>query len=522
MAKQALIIGGGHNGLVCACYLAAAGVDVTVLERRKLVGGAAVTEEFHPGFRNSVASYTVSLLNQKVIDELHLYRHGLNIIERPVNNFLPLPDGRSLTSFVEAERFHQQVAQFSTRDADHLQEFDGLLKGAVELIREQLLLTPPRLHESGIADIWKAFQLSRQFTKLSAANKQTLLKLFSISAGELLDDEFDSDPIKALIGFDSIVGNYASPYQAGSAYVLLHHVIGEVNGKQGRWGHAIGGMGAITQAMAREAESLGVKIETGCEVREVIVSGARAIGVSLASGETLTADHVVANVNPKLLFLRMIDACHLASDTVKHFQRYRCQSGTWRMNVALSELPEFTAETPENALTGGIIMAPDLAYMDNAYQDARRHGFAKQPIVEMLIPSTIDDSLAPVGKHVASLFCQQFDPGLGETWNHRRSEAEAAILDTVESYAPGFRDNILGMQSFSPWDLEQTFGLVGGDIFHGRLSLDQLFSARPMLGMGQYATEVDGLWMCGSGTHPGGGVSGLPGHNAAREILRRI
>jgi phytoene dehydrogenase-like protein len=522
MTKRALIIGGGHNGMVCACYLARAGVSVTVLERHHRVGGAAITEEFHPGFRNSVASYTVSLLHPKVIDDLHLHQHGLRILEREVNNFIPLPDGRSLTSYPDHESMRREVAKFSIADADRLQPFFDSLDGVVGVIRDLMLETPPALHKPGFSDLWQLFSLSVTFNRMSIEEKRQLLRLFSGSAGELLDDHFESDPIKALIGFDAIVGNYASPYQAGSAYVLLHHVIGEVNGKQGRWGHAVGGMGAISDAIAKEANSLGVMLETDVTVKQVLVQNNRALGVLLENGETLHADLVVSGVNPKLLYLSLLDEGDISDSAMEHFRQYKCQSGSFRMNVALSELPTFSADTPENALTGGVIMAPSLRYMDQAYYDATRHGFSREPVVEMMIPSVVDSSLAPDGQHVASLFCQQFDPSLGDAWASRRDEAAETIIETVNKFAPGFRESIIGTQVLSPWDLEQRFGLIGGDIFHGRLSLDQLFTARPMLGAGQYQTEVDGLFMCGSGTHPGGGVSGAPGHNAAREILRRI
>lgn len=521
MTKKALMIGGGHNGLACACYLARAGLEVTLLEKRSIVGGAATTEEFNPGYRNSVASYTVSLLHREVIDDLHLHDHGLTIIPRNVNNYLPLPDGDGFINWPEADRLATEVARFSRRDAAALVDYNAMLDAVVPVIREVMTLTPPGM-DGGISDLVKLFSLSRLFKRLSITEKQFLLKLFSVGAGELLDDTFESDPIKALLGFDAVVGNYASPYSPGSAYVLLHHVVGEVNGVSGVWGHAIGGMGAITGAMAREAASLGVDIVTDAGVEEVLIDGNRANGVRLVGGETLPADLVIAGVNPRLLYLDLIDESHISRATRNHFRHYKCASGSFRMNVALSEMPQFPARTEPHCLEGGIIMAPSLQYMDTAFDDARTRGWSTRPIVEMLIPSLVDNSLAPEGRHVASLFCQQFDPALGESWDEHRAAAAATIIDTVENYAPGFRDIVVGKQVFSPMDLERHFGLVGGDIFHGRMSLDQLFSARPKLGMGQYKTEFDNLYLCGSGTHPGGGVTGLPGRNAAREILRRL
>lgn len=525
MAKKAdnsvIIVGGGHNGLVCACYLAEAGLDVTVLEQRDIMGGAAITEEFSPGFKNSVASYTVSLLHHKVSEDLHLFDHGLRILERPVNNFLPLPDGNSLTRFNDADKFKREVARFSGADSEHLDAFEHSLANAVALIRDLLLTTPPALHASGLGDIWQMLSLSRRFAGMPVNDKAQLLRLFSVSAGEMLDDEFESDPLKALIGFDAIVGNFASPYQSGSAYVLLHHLLGEVNGKAGQWGHAVGGMGAITSAMSAEALARGVKLETGAKVDQVLVEHGKATGVRLSNGDELSAAIIVANVNPKLLHLHLLDPYCVPNDTLRRFEQYKCKSGSFRMNVALSELPAFTADTPENALSGGIILSPSLTHMDQAYRDAVDFGYSRSPVIELLIPSLLDDTLAPKGQHVASLFCQQFDPSLGNRWLLEKDKAADLIVETVNQYAPNFKASIISRQVLSPYDLETKFGLLGGDIFHGRLSLEQLFSARPLLGMGQYKTDITGLFMCGAGTHPGGGVSGIPGHNAAREILKK-
>jgi phytoene dehydrogenase-like protein len=354
--------------------------------------------------------------------------------------------------------------------------------------------------------------------------RRELLTLFATSAGEYLDGWFESDPIKAAYGFDGIVGNYASPYTPGSAYVLLHHVFGEVNGKKGAWGHAIGGMGAITQAMAKSAAARGAVIRTSTPVREVIVEGNRAVGVITESGETLRAAAVISNLNPKLLYQKLIAPAALPEEFRDRIDRWRCGSGTFRMNVALSELPDFTCLPGKAAAdhhTAGIIIAPTLNYMEQAYFDARSGGWSRKPIVEVVIPSTLDDSLAPPGQHVASLFCQHVAPQLpnGESWDTHRDTVADLMIETVNNYAPNFKAAVLGRQIKSPLDLERTFGLVGGDIFHGALTLDQMFSARPMLGYGNYRGPLQGLYMCGAGTHPGGGVTGAPGHNAAREIL---
>jgi phytoene dehydrogenase-like protein len=523
---DALIIGGGHNGLVCAAYLAAAGLKVTVLEQRSVVGGAAVTEEFHPGFRNSVAAYTVSLLNPKVIRDLELPKYGLRVVERKLSNFLPTEDGRYL--IVGEGRTVAEVAKFSPKDAARLDEYGDRLGVVADVLRDLVLETPPNAIEGSwrvaLPELLRAAKIGGRLRKLDMNMRRELLTLFATSAGEYLDGWFESDPIKAAYGFDGIVGNYASPYTPGSAYVLLHHVFGEVNGKKGAWGHAIGGMGAITQAMARSAQARGAVIRTSSPVREVIVEGDRAVGVVTESGETLRASAVISNLNPKLLYQKLITPAALPEEFRDRINRWRCGSGTFRMNVALSELPDFTCLPGKVAAdhhTAGIIIAPTLSYMEQAYFDARSGGWSRKPIVEVVIPSTLDDSLAPPGQHVASLFCQHVAPQLpnGESWDAHRETVADLMIETVNNYAPNFKAAVLGRQIKSPLDLERTFGLVGGDIFHGALTLDQMFSARPMLGYGNYRGPLQGLYMCGAGTHPGGGVTGAPGHNAAREII---
>jgi phytoene dehydrogenase-like protein len=523
-----VIIGGGHNGLTCACYLAAAGLSVKVLERRGVVGGAAVTEEFHPGFRNSTASYTVSLLNAKVIKDLKLARHGLRIVERPLANFLPLSDkpGEFLKVGGGLAATQAEVARFSARDAERLPAYYAMLEHAAAAVRTLALETPPNIG-GGIHEIVPALKSMRALRRLGLRSQRDLLALFAKSAGDLLDAWFESAALKAAFGFDAIVGNFASPYAAGSAYVLLHHVFGEVNGKSGQWGHAIGGMGAITQAMAAEAVARGVDIVCDAEVAKLLVSDGRAAGVALADGREIAARAVAANVNPKLLFLDLVEPRHVDQEFLERMRHYRCVSATLRMNVALSALPDFSCLPGGGPQAGvhhqsGIIMAPSLAYMERAWFEARTTGMASEPIVEMLIPSTVDDTLAPPGMHVASLFCQHFNPELpsDKNWDGLREVAAERVIDTVNRYAPNFRASVLGRMTLTPLDLERRFGLIGGDIFHGALSLDQLFSARPVLGNANYRMPVAGLYLCGSGAHPGGGVSGLPGHNAAREITR--
>jgi phytoene dehydrogenase-like protein len=522
--NDALIIGGGHNGLVCAWYLAKAGLKVTICERRGVVGGAAVTEEFHPGFRNSVAAYTVSLLNPRVITDMGLAANGLRIVERPISNFLPLEDGRHLKLGGGEARTQAEFAKFSSKDAAAWPAYSTMLDEVADALRMMAEQTPPNFGD-GLSGALRALRQGRRLAGLPMAARRNLLDLFTESARTFLDRWFESDAVKAALGFDAIVGNFASPDTPGSAYVLLHHCFGEVNGKKGAWGHAIGGMGAITGAMRKAVEALGVTVLTDAPVEKLLVDGGNAVGVLLEDGQRLMAPIVASNIHPALLFGKLVEASDLPADFRTAMDGYRSGSGSFRMNVALSELPDFTC-FPGKAMAehhqSGIVIAPSLDYMDRAYQDARTFGWSRKPIVEILIPSTLDDSLAPPGQHVASLFCQQFAPVLpnGMSWDDSRETAADTIIDTIDAVAPNFKKSVLGRMILSPLDLERKFGLIGGDIFHGQLSLDQMWTARPVLGHASHRAPIKGLYMCGAGTHPGGGVSGNPGRNAAREILR--
>jgi phytoene dehydrogenase-like protein len=519
---DALIVGGGHNGLVCAFYLARAGLNVRVLEARHLVGGAAVTEEFHPGFRNSTASYTVSLLRPKVMADMGLAARGLRIVERPIANFLPFADGYLRLGGGEA-RTQAEFARFSARDAATYPAYAAALERIAQVLRDLALKEPPR-PGGGIAALAALARQAWPLARLDLATQQELLGVFTRSAREFLEGWFEDDRIRSAFAFDAVVGNYAGVSTPGSAYVLLHHVFGEVNGKPGAWGHAIGGMGAISEAMAAACRAVGVTISLESPVAQVLTDKGRAAGVRLESGEELAAPIVAANVGPALLFGRLVDPADLPEGFRARIARYKTGSGTFRMNVALSELPDFAVlpgKAPAEHHASGIVIAPGLDYMDRAYDEARALGWSRAPVVEMLIPSTLDPTLAPAGCHVASLFAQHFAPELpdGRSWDAEREAAADRIVDTVTAHAPNFRASIIARQIHSQLALERKFGLVGGDIFHGRMSLDQLWAARPVLGHGDYRAPIGGLYMCGAGTHPGGGVTGAPGHNAARAIL---
>ncbi len=524
-----IIIGGGHNGLVCAFYLAKAGAKVKILERSDKVGGAAITEEFHPGFRNSVAAYTVSLLNPKVIQDLELHKHGLKIVERKVNNLWPHTENgiHNFLAFpIDSNSLKQEIARFSEKDAQSLERYFNDIELVAELIRDLLLKTPPNAG-GRIKDLLKLISLGNRTRKLSLEENRVLMDIFTKSVADFLSLYFENDYVKGAFAFDGIVGTYASPHTPGTAYVLMHHAFGEVNGKKGVWGHAIGGMGAITQSMRKACESHGVEIILNADAKLLNFDKDKLQGVTLKNGDKHFAKTIAASVNPSLLFNKLVPQDRLPEDFKRRIKHYKNGSGTFRMNVALTELPNFTcldnqSRASAEHLTGGIVIGPTINYLDKAFFESKSLGWSQEPVVEMLIPSTLDDSLAPAGQHVASLFCQHFDPDTNwdESSNSNRDDAVAAILNTVEKYAPGFKASILGMQILSPLDLERKIGLTKGDIMHGVLSLDQMFSGRPMLGHGNYRSPIKGLYMCGSGTHPGGGVTGVPGHNAAHEMLK--
>ena len=521
---DAIIIGAGHNGLTCAGYLARAGLKVKVLEARPVVGGAAVTEEFHPGFRNSVYAYAVSLLHPEVIRDLALHRHGLEILERPAGT-LSLLDGDQLLLSRDPEQARREVARFSARDAERLDEYEERI-GAVALTLRELALDGPPGFGGGWRNVLRLLRAGNQLRKLRRAQRIDLAELMTKSLGDYLDSWFESNPLKGILGLECSIGNFVDPYQGGTAYVLLHHAFGEVNGRIGAWGHAKGGMGAISQAMAAFAESQGADIETSAPVREVLVRAGRASGVVTESGERISARAVAGNLHPQRLLTELLDPALLPADTRRRIGAYRSHSATFRMNVALSELPRFVglANPSVDVFSGAIEICPSLGYMRDAYATARSTGWSERPIISLWLPSTQDRTLAPEGGHVASLFCQHFQRHLpaGRSWDAVREQVADHVIDTVNRYAPNFKSSILGRQIKSPLDIERDLGMVGGDIFHGALHLDQLFSLRPLAGWADYRMPVKDLYLCGSGAHPGGGVSGLPGRNAAKAMLRAL
>ncbi len=525
-----IIVGAGHNGLVAASYLAQAGFSVQVFERRHQVGGAAITDEFVPGYRNSICAYVVSLLNPRIIEDLDLPRHGLEIMDRADHTLIP---GRSAGSghfFSEHDAsFHEAVRALSIRDAERIGAFEEVLQMAADVLRELAEQTPPNLG-GGLMDLLRAGKLANRLRRLGPEMQAEFLKIMTMSVAEYLDEWFESPVLKTLFSQQAFVGNMVSPYAPGSAYVLIHHYFGEINGKTGAWGHARGGMGAISEAMASAARERGVAIEVNAPVRQILVEDGTARGVELADGRTFRARAVAANTNPKLLFSELVPDGAVSADFRRRITNYRSHSGTLRINLAVKQLPEFTCLTDLSAdqqaerLQGLIMFSGDWQYCEAAFHDAVTQGWSAQPIIEMYIPTTIDDSLAPPGQHVISLFCQHFAYELpdGRHWDEEKHNAAEHVIDFLSAYCPNLPHILVGMQVLTPLDLEREFGLTGGCIMHGVLSLDQMFSMRPVPGYANYRMPLDGLYLCGSGAHPGGGVSGNPGRNAAREIIKDL
>jgi phytoene dehydrogenase-like protein len=521
---DALIIGGGHNGLTCGAYLARGGMRVKVLEARHVIGGAAVTEEFAPGYRNSSCSYVVSLLNPKVVRELDLERHGLEIIPRPCDGFYPLPDGTHLIYGPDGDDFMRQLEARCPGDGAGYERLDRDLTALVPVFRELMLTTPPNL-EGNVGDIISGLQTLKAARKLSVQHRALLIDIMTMSAAEFLARYFKDEAVQASFGYLAAIGSFVSPYAGGTAYILLDHVVGEVAGVRGMWGHAKGGMGAISNAIAKSGQAYGMEIEVNAPVSEIIVERGAVKGAVTKDGRRIFAPRVISAIHPKLLFGKLLDPLHVPEALRTDIDDYVSVSGTFRMNVALDELPDFTALPGSKQAMhhmGSVVICPSLRYMEQAYDDAKYGDWAKAPMIEMCIPSTLDDTLAPPGKHVASLFCQHFNPKLsgGRDWDDHREAAADVIIKTVTDYAPNFARSATARKLLSPKDLERDYGLVGGCIFHGSLKLNQVFSVRPAAGVANYRAHLKGLYLCAAGSHPGGGVSGVPGHNAAREILR--
>jgi phytoene dehydrogenase-like protein len=522
-----IIIGAGHNGLVCAAYLARAGRRVLVLERRELVGGCAVTEEIWPGYHVSTASYLTSLLQERVIRDLELERFGYRVDAKDPAFFSPFPDGRYLFMWQDRDKTLAEIAKFSRHDAQAFPAYEDHLERLSQVVESLLLTTPPEFPPQGLGDFVDYLKLAAKMRGLSPKDIVGLVKIFTQSAVEFLDEWFESGEIKVTLATDAVIGANGGPRSAGTAYILLHHVMGSVAGHRGLWGFVRGGMGAVSNAIADSARSRGVEIRTNAGVEHIKIVNGRVRGVVLGSekdgGEEIEADLVVSNLTPQLTFLHLIESRDLPPEFLSSIRNYRSEGTSCKINLALSGLPNFTAlpgaEGPQHRAT--MHLCPTLEYIERAWDDAKYGQPSQSPLLELTVPTMYDPTLAPAGKHIMGIFIQYAPYTLREgTWDELREPFAYRVFDLIEEYAPGFRDLIIDKQVLTPLDLERRFGLTGGNIFHGEMSLDQMFVMRPVAGSARYSTPIRGLYLCGSGTHPGGGVMGAPGYNAAHQILK--
>ena len=504
-----------------AAYLGRAGKKVLVLERRHLVGGAAVTEEVFPGFKFTVCSYVCSLLRPEIIRDLNLPAHGYQII--PVESTLtPLEDGRYLHRGADPEEHRREISKFSKRDAELYPEFGRLMVKIARFVKPQLSMTPPDLASMSPANLRRMFALRRQFKDADAETLYTFARLMTMSSADYLDEWFETDALKGTMCASGIIGTFLGPRSPGTAYVLIHHYMGEVDGAFRAWGFVKGGMGMVSDSIASAARSYGVDIRVNAEVRQILVQDGRAVGVELTTGERFFAKVVASGADPRRTFLRMLDRSLLPTDIERGIEAYNIEGSSAKVNLALKEVPNFTCMPGEGAhLQGAISISPSVEYIERAYDDAKYGDFSRHPYLDVMVPSRIDPALAPPGMHIMSIFVQYAPYHLRTgTWDEKREALGDAVVDTLAQFAPNLPGAIVGRQVLTPLDLERTIGLTEGNIFHGELTPNQLFFLRPVPGWAQYRTPVRNLYLCGSGTHPGGGVMGAPGYNAAREILR--
>jgi len=518
---DAIIVGAGHNGLVTAGYLARAGRRVLVLERRPVVGGACVTEETFPGFRVSTAAYVNSLFHKAIVRALGLARHGYQVLARDPSSFTPLPDGRSLLMGPDADLTRKEIAKFSVRDAERYPRYEAMLERVAAVVEPTLTMSPPDLLRPRLRDLRTLFGLGRAFRRLGAGAGEAV-EILTGAARTILDRWFESEELKATLATDAIIGAMASPSMPGTAYVLFHHVMGETDGKRGVWGYVRGGMGGLTQALAAAARGLGADIRCEAEVARILVRDGVAVGVALANGDEYRAPIVASNADARVTFLRLLDPHLLPGEFVAAVERISYESASLKINVALAEVPSFLALPggPGPQHRGTIHICPDQDYVERAFDDAKYGRPSARPVLECTIPSVVDPSVAPPGRHLMSMFVQYAPYTLREgTWDEHRESFADRCFDVFEEYAPGFTRSVLARQVLTPLDLERMFNLTGGNIFQGAMTPSQLFSFRPVAGWARYRTPLRGLYLCGAAAHPGGGVMGTPGLNAAREIL---
>ena len=516
MRYDAIVIGGGHNGLTAAAYLARAGRKVLVLEKRHVLGGAAVTEEVFPGFRFSVASYVVSLLRPEIIRDLDLPRHGLEIL--PLDGtFTPMPNGDYLWRVNDHARTRREIARHSRLDAEAYDEYGKAMVEMARFVKPILNMTPADPLSLNPRELGKLLFLGKRFRSLAAQDRRNQLQLMTMSAVDFLDQWFETDVLKATMSASGIIGTFLGVRSPGTAYVLLHHYMGEIDGAFRSWGFSRGGTGAISNAIASAAREAGAEIRTNVSVAEIRSSNGTAVGVTLANGDELDASLVLSSVDPRLTFLKLLDPRDLPTEFADDVRRFKFRGSSGKVNLALDALPNFTSlPGPGPHLRGAISISPSVDHMERAYDQAKYGAFSTRPYIDMVIPTLTDPSVAPPGKHILSCFVQYAPYALASgTWDEQREAFGDAVIDTLAEFAPNIRDIILHRQVLTPLDLEREFGLSEGNIFQGELTLEQLFFLRPAPGWAQYTTPIRNLWMCGSGAHPGGGIMGAPGRNAA-------
>lgn len=519
--RDVIVVGGGHNGLACAAYLARRGLDVLVLERRDVLGGAAVTEEPWPGYRISSASYVVSLMPPQIVSDLRLDRFGYRVSILQPDYWVPYGDGTSLTLWGDTARTAREIARFSARGADAYVEFDRYLSRLGALVRELLFVVPPNLR---LGDLPRWAALGAKLRRWSGRDVHQVVRLLTMSAADLLDEFFADERVKGALATQAIIGAWCGPMSPGSAYVLLHHWMGEVDGHQGAWGWVHGGMGAISRALAEAARSLGGEVRTSAPVRRVVVADGRATGVELPDGTVLRSRRVVSGAHPKTSYLDLVGESNLPSEVVEDMRRYRTRSGSVKVNLCLSELPKPAAwegPIPGDPHSGLVAISPSVEYLERAWDDAKYGRTSEHPYIEAVFPTVFEPGVAPAGKHVALCFTQ-FGPFelRDASWDTERDAYGRRVISTLGEHCPGLERTVEHMEVLAPPDIEERFGLLGGNIFQGEMSPDQMFSFRPVVGYGDYRTPIEGLYLCGSGTHPGGGVMGVPGRNCATVVMR--
>ncbi|HEY7315918.1 MAG TPA: NAD(P)/FAD-dependent oxidoreductase [Gemmataceae bacterium] len=519
---DAIIIGAGHNGLVTACYLARAGWKVLVLERRHIVGGACVTEEVFPGFKVSTAAYVNSLFRKEIIHDLRLADHGFAQLERNPSSFSPFHDGRYLFIGPDSALNRGEIAKFSPRDAENYPKYEAMMERVADVIEPTLTMRPPNLLRPGLRDLWRLFKLGRAFQKMGAGMSEAV-EILTGAARPILDRWFESEQLKATLATDAIIGAMAAPSMPGTAYVLFHHVMGETNGKRGVWAYVRGGMGGLTQALARAGKALGVALRTEAEVARILVKDGAVEGVALADGTEIRARVVASNADANVTFNRLLDNRLLPPAFAEAINRISYDSASLKINVALSELPDFTAypgSQPGPQHRGTIHLCPDQDYIEHAYDDAKYGRPSRNPVLECTLPSAVDTTVAPPGQHLMSMFVQYAPYRLREgNWDDLKESFADRCFDILNEYAPNFKRSVIARQVLSPLDIERIYGLTGGNIFQGVMTLNQLFFLRPVPGFAGYRTPIRGLFLCGAAAHPGGGVIGAAGWNAARTIL---